>query len=324
MNLGGELVSLLVSLVQEIGVVVGVGALTLTLIAHLLSLHAHRNETTRSYVRAAHYLRAMALVVIVLSGAAAVLIHAAGGAWAILVSPAFIFKWLLVVLLVVLHFTEWRVEGVAQDATEGFEGANWYALFIVHTLAPVVSWTFLLALYTGWLITFGIIWAIFVWIMRAQSTIKPKTPKEPTGKPPAVVQKPVPPSQPKPVAQPAPAVQKHIEVHPNHTLLPMVAELKLPVPQPRVPAPKPTAPEPKHAAPAPLPPKPVPAPVPTPPAPAPAPKPSAVEIVPESSQPPVPMPTLNESGLPALHVMPRRPEDIESSKRGPVVKMSED
>lgn len=50
-----------------------------------------------------------------------------------------------------------------------------------------------------------------------------------------------------------------------------------------------------------------------------------VEIVPDSSKKAaVQMPNLEESGLPALHVMPKRPEDIEGSKRGPVVKMSDE
>ncbi len=340
MNLGGELVSLLVSLAQEIGIVVGVGALTLTLIGHLLSLHAHVNETTRRYVRAAHHLRAMALVIIILSGGAAILVHLATSTLGVLLAPAFIFKWLLIVALIVLHFTEWHVSGIKQDAVEGFEGANWYALFIVHTLAPVVGWVFLLSLYAGWVVTFGVIWAVFVWIMRGQTTLKPK-PVAPVAKPAAPEPKPVPPLVSKPV--PPPVVQKPaptppppkpapvlpnmvqkpaVEVHPNHSMLPMIAELDLPAPS------KVEMPAPKHAAPAPPAPKPAHILVPPPQAPFPPPPPpkpqQAVELVPEFPKRDVVTTNLNESGLPALHVMPKRPEDIESSKRGPVVKMDQE
>lgn len=326
MTLGGELVSLLVSIAQELGIVVGVGALTLTLIGHLLSLHANQNEATRRYVRAAHHLRAMALFVIVLSGVAAVVLHVLSGSFAILVAPVFVFKWLLIALIVVLHFTEWHVSGIKQDVIEGFEGATWYALFIVHTLALIVQWGFLVLLYAGWVVTFGIIWAVFVWIMRGQSikksptlpaskptpkAIKPSTPpvQKPTPPPPTPkpTPKPVPPPQPKPVPPP-PAAPK-VEVHPNHTMLPMVAELDLPAPKHAVPPPPPP---PKPAAPPPPPPA---------PAPAPAPKAPAVELVPEFPTTPVPLRGLDDAGLPALHVMPKRPEDIGSSKRGPVVKM---
>jgi len=331
MELAGELLSLVVSWAQEIGIVAGVGALTITLVGHLLSLHAHKNETVFGYVRAARSIRALALMVIIVSGGAAVLVHYQQGTSGVLLAPAYLFKWLLIVLLTAFYFVELKVEGVARDAVEGFEGANWYALFIVHSIAPAVAWMFLLSIYFGWLATFAVIWVGFVWLMRRQSTIKPATvqkPVAPAPKPspvppppkpaPAPIVppplKPVPPPAPKPLSTPAPATiaQKPIEIHPNHSTLPMIAELDLPapskvevpVPQSRVPAPKPVPPAAASVA--------APAPV------------AKVEIVPESSKPPVKMSNLEESGPAALHVMPKRPEDIESSKRGPVVKMSDE
>lgn len=307
MALAGELLSLVVSLTQEICIVVGVGALTTTLVGHLLSLHAHHSETIHGYVRAARQLRALMLALIIISGGAAILIHFQAGTYAVLVAPAFLFKWLLIALLAIFYFTELKVEGVARDATEGFEGANWYALFIVHTLAPVVSWAFLLSLYAGWLATFAVIWTAFVWLMRHQSTLKPAAASASVAPAPAPVAPPAPAPLAPPPARPAPPAQKKIEIHPNHSMLPMVAELDLPAP---------------HPAPAPVP-KPAPAPAPVPAAPAPVP-PTKVEIVAEPSAPAVMMSNLEESGLPALHVMPKRPEDIESSKRGPVVKMGEE
>ena len=318
MALAGELVSLVVSLAQEIGIVAGVGALTITLVGHLLSLHAHVSETVYGYVRAARHIRALALMAVIISGGAAVLIHFQTQTPQVLVAPAFLFKWLLIALLTAFYFVELKVVGLWRDAVEGFEGANWYALFIVHTVAPALGWGMLLYTYLGWLATFAVIWAAFVWLMRRQSTL-PHKPAAPASVPPPVpvAPKQMPPQTPAPQSvaplppkpapapvvspAPAPAAKKPVEIHPNHSMLPMVAELDLPAPLSRVPAPK--------AA----------------PAPAPAPKPqSPVQLVPESSGPAVAMPNLEESGLPALHVMPKRPEDIESSKRGPVVKMSGD
>jgi len=327
MELAGELLSLMVSLSQQIAIVAGVGALTITLIGHLLSLHAHKNETVWGYVRAARSIRALALMVIIISGGAAVLVHFQQGTPGVLVAPAFLFKWLLIALLTAFYFVELKVEGVWRDAVEGFEGANWYALFIVHSVAPAVGWMFLLSIYFGWLATFAVIWAGFVWLMRRQSTIAPKPvpvppkPVAPAPKPaPTTPSNPAPPLAPKPVPPPAPAMppktvaaampvmQPKIDIHPNHSMLPMIAELDLPAPKPAVvsvPVPKPT--------------------VAVPPAAAPAFKPqAAVQIVPESSKAAVQMPNLEVSGLAALHVMPKRPEDIESSKRGPVVKMSDE
>ncbi len=302
--------SFVVSLLQEAGIVAGVGAVTMTLVGHLLSLHTHQNELVHGYVRAARHIRALALALIIISGVAAILIHFQTGTPSVLWAPAFIFKWLLIILLAAFYFIELKVERIKRDAVEGFEGANWYALFIVHSMAPIIGWGKMLMIYGGWLITFGVIWAGFVWLMRWHKTVKPKA--MPASAPVA----PIPPNpapasamapSPKPVA-PVPMPPKPIEIHPNHTLLPMVAELDLPAP----------AKAPSFI------PKPVPPPLPKPKSvssPAPAAK---VEIVSESSKPPVAMSNLEESGLPALSVMPKRPEDIESSKRGPVVKMSDE
>ncbi len=324
MELAGELLSLMVSLSQQIAIVAGVGALTITLIGHLLSLHAHQNEMVHGYVRAARSIRALALMVIIVSGGAAVLVHFQQGTPGVLLAPAFLFKWLLIVLLTAFYFVELKVEGLWRDAVEGFEGANWYALFIVHSIAPAVGWTFLFGIYLGWVATFAVIWAGFVWLMRLQTTIKPAGAQKAVV--PAPKPSPVPPVPPKPAPAPvAPPPQKpapaptpvvppapkalttpavapvplpRVEIHPNHSMLPMIAELDLPAPKPMPP----------QAA-----------------APVVAPKPMAkVEIVPESSKPAIRMPNLEESGLAALHVMPKRPEDIESSKRGPVVKMSDE
>lgn len=312
--------SLVIALAQELGIIAGVGGLTVTLVGHLLSLHARHNETTRGYVRAAYHVRALALVIIILSGGAAMLVHFGTGTPEVIVAPAYLFKWMLIALLTLLHFTEWKVSGVKQDAVEGFEGANWYALFIVHTLAPVSNWAFILMLYAGWLATFGVIWTAFVYLMRRQSTIAPKAaapvppPKPPESPKPALAPvpppaaapapKPVPPPPPPPAPKPVPVpAAPKIEIHPNHTMLPVVAELDLPAPK---------------AATLPL--APVPAPNPVPPAP------TKVEIVPESQSKPAPMPDMDIDArtLPALHVMPKRPEDIDASRRGPVVKMGEE
>lgn len=318
MSIVGDLISLSVSLVQEAGVLLGVGALTITLVAHLLALHSHRDELTHAYVRAAQACRAIALILIIVSGGAAILVHIETHTTALLTSPAFLFKWVLIALLAAFYFLERGATSYWQDTVEGFEGANWYALLIVHTMVPVISWALVLQIYAGWLAAFGVVWAIFVWIMRRHSTLQPSAVVAPAPKPasvpvlaPAVAPKPVPapvvtpkptpppvpaPVPPVPVAVPKP--KPAVEVHANHSLLPIVAELDLPAPsKPEVPASKAQmASEPLLATPL-VPKKPEPVPVP-------APKP-APEVV---------MTDLNE-GLPAIRVMPKRPEDIDKSNR---------
>ena len=93
-----------------------------------------------------------------------------------------------------------------------------------------------------------------------------------------------------------PQTQPKIEIHPNHSLLPIVAELDLPAPKKvEVPASQAKmASEPLLATPL----------APSKPEPIVAPKPA----------PEVAMTDLNE-GLPGIRVMPKRPEDIEKSNR---------
>ena len=341
MVLAGELLSLLASLTQEWGIIAGVGALTVTLVGHLLSLHAHKSETVFGFVRAARSIRAFALAAIIVSGGAAILVHFQSGTPGVLAAPAFLFKWLLIALLAAFHFVELNVSGIKRDAVEGFEGANWYALFIVHAMAPAVGWGLLFGIYSAWLAAFGVVWAAFVWIMRRHDAPAGKAAAWPASVPALAGIRPVPARlspnpfppaapTPAPAVPPAPAAQKNtpvplpgvpvlsqkmpvplsrVDIHPNHSLLPMVAELNLPAPESAPQPPKP------HLAPAPA----------TPP-PAQPQKPAApVELVPESPEKSsVPMPNLDAADLPALHVMPKRPEDIQSSRRGPVVKMGEE
>ncbi|HEV7448913.1 MAG TPA: hypothetical protein VGP13_00025 [Candidatus Paceibacterota bacterium] len=312
MVLAGELISLLVSLAQEIGIVLGVGALTITLIGHLLSLHAHIEESTLAYIRAARQVRAVALAIIILSGLAAVLIHFQSGTLAVAMGPAFVGKWIIIGILTAFYFWELDAKGLVRDGVEGFEGANWYALFIVHTVAPVIGWTLLGQIYAGWLVAFAIVWAAFVWFMRRQTTIKPaavgadvstsrrsaevkngdggaSAPKAPVAMPKSI---------PAPILKPTPVPASKVEVMPNHTLLPMVAELDLPAPKSPVATMPPVAPKPMPQ--------------------------STTPIIPKP-QAEVKMTDLNaqDSNLPALRVMPQKPEDIASSNRPSPVKFDE-
>ncbi len=309
MSLGGELISLIVSLTQEIGVVAGVGAITATLVGHLLSLHAHVPESVHGYVRAARQVRALALIAIIVSGAAAILMHLTTGTAATLLAPAFAFKWLLIAILVSFYFLEFGAKGVWQDTVEGFEGAQWYALFIVHTIAPAHGWILILEIYAAWLIAFGVVWAVFVAIMRHQSTL----PKMVNPVVHAPVQKVEPPQAPQ-----AATVAPVQAPHPTPVIPPM--------PKPVMPVVK----EPIQQAPVPAPVKPVPTPAPAPAAVMPATAvPPVAPILPKAEAPhdnsqlpmiaeldlpsphtPDPPPLPPESNLPHLVVMPRSPDDL--------------
>jgi len=223
-----ELATVLIFTAQQLGVILGVGAQTILLVQHLIELH--EEEATRPRGSAtpagARKARGAGIFLIVFSGAAAVGLHLTGGMTGILLEPAFLFKWALIAALVLLHVFEKRLPPLL-GIMEGFAGANWYALFLVHTLAPVTNWASLLALYAAWMGLFGLLWSGFTMLMhgakpRAQKIISasikssPKPPLSVPPRPPPL--KPVPPpprakyTPPPPPPHPKPEPPRNLPV----------------------------------------------------------------------------------------------------------------
>lgn len=244
---------------------------------HLLDTHAERfNEHLRT---AARWVRFVGLLLIILSGGVVGYVHFIAGETAILEEPAFVFKWLLVVLLLGFHLLDKVQRG--RGVILWLEGASWYALFLVHTLAPVISWADILIAYGAWIIAFGAVWGIFLYAVtpRKKKTIAPEVLKEippVVPKPPVSVVPPVKP--PAPVAKPV--IASLSPTKPEHPLPALHAVAELPAPVKEKISVQPIAPA------------------------------STVPKVVESKKKEIPMPELDQAGLPAIHVMPQKPEDI--------------
>jgi len=56
-----------------------------------------------------------------------------------------------------------------ETVAEGLLGGTWYALFVVHILAPVTSWGNLVTLLAVWLVGFNLIWYVVVFATREGS-----------------------------------------------------------------------------------------------------------------------------------------------------------
>lgn len=276
---GGELLYVAVYAAQQLGVMLGVGSSTVLLCTHLLTLHAgEREEPHEAYARAGRAAMAAGLGLIIISGAAAVALHWSAGALSTLEAPAFLFKWALVIAALALFFIASRWNGSVSMA---FAGGNWYALFLVHILAPDLSWEYLLAGYGVWMLSFAAAWAFFVAIMRwgvprgavAPATPAPAAPVPVQIKVAPVVIKPTPAPAPQPVRPPAPALQPVMPKTPPSPLilpkLPAMLEHKEPLLPKQIPG----------------------------------------------MRDPEPAP----SGLPGLHIMPQKPEDIGKHERPAVV-----
>ena len=290
----GEFFYFVIYVAQQLGVMLGVGAQTVLLCAHLIALHHGDKENPHAaYAEAAYKALGAGFVLVVISGLFAVAIHLLGGQADIVLSPAFLFKWALIIVLLTAFFLQSRLRERI-NFYYAFTGTTWYALFLVHSLGPITSWGGLWTLYVLWAILFTLVWWGFVALMRRSTN---------TSVPPAaiVIQKEVPKVPPLP---PAPK----------------------PIPKPAPPPPPPPPPKPA--------PKPLPPPPPKPILPPPPPLPS-IALAKEGPPPPpvivpVPPPPVRKPGLmqevidhllvPALRIMPQRPEDIGKHNRPPVVK----
>ena len=337
----GEFLYFGIYVFQQLGIMLGVGAQTVLLCTHLLNIHrAEPDAPHASYAAAARKSLSVGFFLIIVSGLAAVAVHILGGNTAVLFAPAFLFKWLLIVLALGIFLLQNRLSHWS-DVVAWLAGGTWYALFLVHTLAPITSWFNLVALYGAWLAAFGIIWVLFVLIMRKTAhgaapakvavPVAIKTAPPPPPMPPKSV--PPPPPAPKPIA---PVILKGPSFFERFLIwLKNVTTPKRPTPKPVLAPPPPPAPKP-IVPPPPLVPKPTPIAPPLALAPmlkiapvvvAPAPKPVAVPPVPPVPPPPVPPQKhttlhdiIDHLLVPALRIMPQTPADVGKQNRPPVVK----
>ncbi len=212
MFLSADVANLLFYCAQQLGVTLGVGAETIMLAAYLIATRDGVVDSKETqYARAIRRTMVVALVLILISGLGISMLHAAAGHIATVFTPAYLFKILLICLVAILTMV--RRSLPQNSIVEGFIGGTWFALFVVHILAPVTGWLNLFTLYAIWLVGFILCWEILVVVRKEKKPSAPnkKVKEAPPETPqvikevktaPAVVQQ-VP---PEPIAQPMPQV----------------------------------------------------------------------------------------------------------------------
>ncbi len=125
------------------------------------------------FLRATRRVLVLALVLIVTSGIAITVMHFIAGQGATILTSAFLFKWLLIVTIVALSAL---THLLPETFAEALLGANWYALFIVHILAPIATWTNLFILWGIWVAGFCLCWYAGVLLSRHSNGV-PAEPK---------------------------------------------------------------------------------------------------------------------------------------------------
>lgn len=174
-----ELINLVLYCIQQAGIALGFGAQTIMLVAYLKAAKDRVvDDREAQFLRATHGALFFALMCIVVSGLGITFMHYLAGQGAIIYTPAFLFKWLLIVLVFALTML-FRL--VPQQVNEALLGGSWYALFLVHILAPVTSWVNLLTLWGVWMVGFAITWSMLVLIIKDRNNVPKKIePAKPT------------------------------------------------------------------------------------------------------------------------------------------------
>ncbi len=292
MSFSVELVRLLLFCVQQFGIVLAVGAQTVMLISFLIATRdGVVDQKEERFSHALLFALKLGLISIIASGILITLLHLSLGEYGVVETPAFLFKWLLIGIIVAVTYRIARAP-FAHFFWEGILGAHWYALFVLHVLAPLTTWVDLLILYGLWSVGFMLAWVSLVYSMRAKKERLPAPHgKDIAPEPMPIIKKETPP-------QPPPATPKAPE--------PVVLQKPQALPPPPLPAVVTTV----AASTPPMPPpvKPVePPPPPVQPAIVPVPKKPLLERLEETI------------GLPTIRVMPRNEQDVDRQVRPSVV-----
>ncbi|MBX4191867.1 hypothetical protein KW798_00025 [Candidatus Parcubacteria bacterium] len=333
----GELFSLLLYSFQQLGVMLGVGAETVLLLSYLLSMRdGVIDKKEDGFARAVGKVLDTGLFMIIGSGLLIATTHFLAREYEVIFAPIFLFKWVLIgVVFLCAIFIQNKI--LSPGKGEALAGATWYALFIVHILAPITTWVNLGILYVMWVAGFSLCWwGLTKFTRKNVGTLASGGAPQHDG---ARIEQ----FSSKKIEYPIEAKSAKVISPPVH-ISPPIKKVEPPPPPP--PPPKPVPPPP------PPPPKPIPPPPPPPPKPLPPPpkpvftlptvhseiapaktfeklplqkdplKPEPVAIVPV--QPVVAQPIIKDRGdspfLPNFHVMPKTPEDVEKHKAEVTVK----
>ena len=313
MLLSLDSIGLLLYCVQQLGVMFAVGSESIILIAYLVSMRdGVINATEETFAKSVERVLVFGLGLIVLSGFGTIAFHYALDQIQILLEPAYLFKWFLIIGLLVAALVR-RGRAFMHFSFEGLVGGMWFALFFVHIVAPVIPWFELTLLFFLWMGAFFIAWSTVVHVLKYKGRVAPAPVQKiivEEKKPPVFV-------MPKPPPQPPP---------PKIIPAPILPPTPPPLPKPP-PPPAPVLP----------PPRPIPTPPPTPkktltprfitlPQPLVQSGTLPVPVVPhitadtKSAEQKVPY---QEPGLPALRIMPQTVEDLARHNRPAVVQFKQ-
>lgn len=239
MFFSADILVLVLYCAQQLGVTLGVGAQTIMLVAYLSAMRdGVVDKQEAQFARAVRRVLNTGLLLIILSGVGITALHLMAGEAATILSAAYLFKWVLV--FGVLIFT--LLKSLPQNIMQGLAAGSWYALFIVHILAPVATWLNLLTLYGVWMVGFFLCWMALTYATKGKpsSTAALATVAKPTQPARVFIPPPLKPAPP-PVAPAPPAGQAKLAPPPTLAPKPVTVPPPLKPVSPPPPPPKPAA-----------------------------------------------------------------------------------
>lgn len=149
-------IAVLIFLLQQLGFTLGLGAATFSLMFYVLGIaDGAVDASEQRFIHATKTVLALSMFLIVLTGGLVTGAHILADEMIIVLAPVYLSKWILIGVVIVngilLRFKAYSaiIGGI-------ISGASWYALFIVHTLVPDVSWSVLGVGYALWLLIFAL------------------------------------------------------------------------------------------------------------------------------------------------------------------------
>lgn len=159
----------LIFLLQQLGIALGLGAGTFSLLVYVSSFSdGVVNTSEKHLIHATSTVQVIALFLVGVTSAIVTGAHFLAGEIGIISAPVFVSEWLLL-SIIVLSAILLALRAIRPFSFAIVSCASWYALFIIHTLVPNVSWDILGLGYVLWIAIF-----VFVfWIVKKRGTSVP-------------------------------------------------------------------------------------------------------------------------------------------------------
>ncbi len=181
-------ITVLLSVIQQFGLVLGVGAETVLLLMRISGVTRHESDPReRRFVHAIPLVRDTGIALLLISAIAVTVTEYLGHHLDVIFTPAYLAVCALTVLVTLFTIIT-HGDSFFEAICEGISGATWYALLLMHALAPALAWRTIFDAYGIWVCVWTVCWVgILLLTRRARRNQVSSFARAPTQPPVAVV-----------------------------------------------------------------------------------------------------------------------------------------